>query len=525
MALNAVSENKTIIKSALGFFSGTLLSRVSGFFRDISMAFFFGADASIAAFLVALRLAILLRRIFGEGALLNGFIPHFESHRTQDPSEAARFFRDAFFSLSILLLFLIGTAEVGLYFIAPHVQAKEILDLTMLILPGVPFVCLFGICSGLLHCEKYFFITGVAPVAYNAIWILAIWILGNQSPKIAASGLSMAISFAFFFQWLITTPKTISFLRAHLSWKEIFRFRFFSSEMRKMMSSLSLGVIGVTAVQINTAIDTIFSRYASLEGPAYLNYAIHLQQLPLALFGVGVASVLLPSLSRTLEAIDRSKLVEFAISRAMFVLIPCTAAIFVGGSVSVNLIYGRGHFGSQELLHTTQCLWGYGLGLVPMALTLLLSPIFYAKKDYKTPMICSLASIGVNLALNTLLVTILHWGPASLAYSTSLAAIVNVLLLGIKIPTKDICFSPALKQSLLSTTACALFAATITVGVAYLRDPVIFMFESAPIQWDRNFATQLRQFLTFFVSFVGSFFLAAVGLKKKEIFAFLTSKR
>src|SRR5882672_6947094 len=116
MSLNAVSE-KTISRSLLGFFSGTVLSRISGFFRDVSMAFFFGADASIAAFLVALRFAVLLRRLFGEGALLNGFIPHFEAERKKDPREAAKFFRDTFFSLALVLVFLIAIAEVGLYFL------------------------------------------------------------------------------------------------------------------------------------------------------------------------------------------------------------------------------------------------------------------------------------------------------------------------------------------------------------------------------------------------------------------------
>ena len=195
MSLNAVSEQKTMRKSILGFLSGTLLSRISGFLRDMSMAFFFGAESSIAAFLVALRFAILLRRLFGEGALLNGFVPYFESQRTQNPADAARFFRDTFFSLAALLLLLIASAELGLYFFC---KSNEIFHLMMFILPGVFFVCLFGICCGLLNCEKHFFITGAAPIAYNAIWILAVWILGNELPQVAAVGLSLAISVAFF---------------------------------------------------------------------------------------------------------------------------------------------------------------------------------------------------------------------------------------------------------------------------------------------------------------------------------------
>jgi putative peptidoglycan lipid II flippase len=275
-----------------------------------------------------------------------------------------------------------------------------------------------------------------------------------------------------------------------------------------MLTSLSLGVLGVAATQINTAIDAVFARYACLEGPAYLNYAIHLQQLPLALFGVGVASVLLPSLSRAFQAGDQNlQLVEFVIGKAMLALIPCTAAIFVLGGASVNLIYGRGHFDLEALLQTTKCLWGYGIGLIPMALTLLLAPIFYARKDYKTPTVCSLIALGVNFVLNAIFVYWAQLGPASLACSTSIAAGVNAWLLSRKIQ-----FSSALKYSLLTTTVCTLFAA----GVSYT---------ALSPTWTTVFSEQLFQFLALFGSFTVSFLAAALVIKKKEIFAFLGEKR
>ncbi len=525
MALNTVSEQKTIVKSAVLFFSGTMVSRVSGFLRDLSMAFFFGAEGSIAAFLVALRLAVLLRRIFGEGALLNGFVPHFETHRTEDGVNAAKFFRDVFFSLFCLLILITSAAELFLYYLKSAYPNSEVLPLVMLILPGVVFVCLFGICSGLLHCEKHFFITSVAPVAYNAIWIAAVWSLGHYPPAIAAVGLSCAISLAFLFQWLMTMPKTIGFLRTHLSWREMASFRFFPPGVKKMVASLSLGVIGVTAAQINTALDALFSRFACLEGPAYLNYAIHLQQLPLALFGVGIASVLLPSLSKTAaEPTRMAELVEFALSKSMWFLIPCTAAILVGSSAAINLLYGRGHFSDEALLQTTQCLWGYGLGLVPMALTLLLPPLFYARKDYKTPLWCSLISIGLNLALNALFVWGLRLGPASLAFSTSLSALVNA---GLIMSQVDIRFSFSFRRTVGKITASALFAALCTgwVGYLFLQDPTWFILHSHAVVWTRHFPTQCLHFMTLALSFLGSFLFSAICLNRKEVIAFLTTKR
>ena len=512
----STDQPQTIAKSALSFLSGTMVSRVTGLIRDMSMACFFGTTPSIAAFFVALRFAILIRRILGEGALLNGFVPYFESHRKTDPKHAALFFRDIFFSLSLFLFALIAVVELLLYFCF---EANQIIYLVMLILPGIPFICLFGICSGLLHCEKYFFLTGVAPVAYNLIWIAAVWVFRNELPETAAVCLSMAISFAFFTQLLITLPKTFSFARQFLSWKEFFQVRFFSSEIRTMLASLSLGVIGVTASQISSAIDTLFSRYSCLEGPAYLNYALHLQQLPLALFGIGISSALLPPLSRAFASDDQKQsksLLEFAISNSMLLILPCTIAIFVLGSASVNLIYGRGDFSSLSALQTTYCLWGYGLGLTPMVFTLLLAPAFYAKKDYRTPTLISLTSIGLSLCLNTLLIFVFHFGPASLAFSTSLTACLNAYLLFRQLAQKTgISFSPGFFQSIGKTVICSVIAGMLTIWVdtLYIEDHFV-----------RGFGKQFSQFIVLFIVFSIGFIGSALLLKREELFNLFGTK-
>jgi putative peptidoglycan lipid II flippase len=507
-------QPQTIAKSAFSFLSGTMVSRVSGLIRDMSMACFFGTSASIAAFFVALRFAILLRRILGEGALLNGFVPYFESHRKADPKQAVLFFRDVFFSISVFLIVLVVFVEILLYYLMGQVSVenKQILYLVMLILPGLPFICLFGVCSGLLHCEKYFFLTGVAPVAYNVIWIAAVWLFRHELPDNAAVRLSIAISIAFFFQWLITFPRTLGFTRQFASWKELLTIRLFSADVRAMFASLSLGVIGVAASQINSAIDTVFSRYACLEGPAYLNYALHLQQLPFALFGIGVSSALLPPLSRAFASDDTKQahhFLEFAISHTLLIILPCTLAIFALGGVSVNLIYGRGDFSILAAIQTTYCLWGYGLGLTPMVMTLLLAPAFYAKKDYRTPMRTSLISIGVNLCLNALLVCVLGFGPASLAFSTSFTALLNAYLLYRSLAHKTgVIFSTDLFKSVGKTAICAAVAGALTFWVesVYGIDPFV-----------RGLAQQCSQFLILFTVFSISFLGSAFILKRDEI--------
>ena len=111
----SIDNPKAISRSAMHFFSGTLLSRMSGMFRDMAMAFCFGASPAIAAFMVAFRFANLIRRLFGEGSLSSGFIPHFESIRVTDPEGGTRFFRDFTASLTILILICIAVLESGLF--------------------------------------------------------------------------------------------------------------------------------------------------------------------------------------------------------------------------------------------------------------------------------------------------------------------------------------------------------------------------------------------------------------------------
>ena len=173
-------SERTVARSANHFLTGTFISRFSGMVRDLSMAFCFGTSPAIAAFLIAFRLSNLLRRLFGEGALLNGFIPFFEGKRKEDPKKGAEFFRDIFWSLTFILFSTIVTLEVilafVLYFCTLSTGTVQIINMTMVMLPGLVFICLFGLSMALLECEKNFFVPGVAPVAFNVVWVSAIWI-------------------------------------------------------------------------------------------------------------------------------------------------------------------------------------------------------------------------------------------------------------------------------------------------------------------------------------------------------------
>ncbi len=428
--------DKEIGKSAFRFSLGTLLSRVSGMTREMTMAYVLGTSPAAAAFLVAFRFAYLLRRLFGEGALVNGFVPHYEALKSQDEKKASLFFRDLFGSISLLLIGLIGVLELVLGLTIRHLGLQEsnieIIRLIMLSLPGLLFICLFALHTGFLQCQGRFFLTGAAPVVFNLAWISSLLFYRNEAASAITAHLAVALDIAFLLQWLILLPATCKKLKGTLTLYEFKRFKLFSKEIRLLLTTLSLSVIGVSAIQVNGFIDVLFARAADLQGPAYLTYAIRLQQLPLALFGISLSSAIFPALSRAVENREETtaeELLQFGLMRSSCLMIPFTFGIFILGAPAIHLLFGHGHFTHQSTFYTTLCLWAYGIGLLPSTILMLFSQAFFTRHDFKTPMLLSLGTIVLNAALNSLLIYGCKWGAVSVAIATSFTSGMNAFLL------------------------------------------------------------------------------------------------
>lgn len=413
------------------FFSGTLLSRVSGMVRDLAMAFAFGDHPSVAAFMVAFRFSNLFRRLLGEGPFQSAFIPYFEGLRVQSPEKGLDFFRRLTWTITAFLVCLIGVSEVALYFLTPYFSPsnREILLLTRWLLPGLLFICLYGVNLSLLHCYDTFFVPSVAPLICNAIWIFGALFLQHVQVESAMIRLSQLIVIGFFGQWLLTLPFVQRY--AAFSWKELFRFRI-SPEIRGLIKLMGFGVIGVGALQINAFVDSLFARHALLQGPVYLWYSIRMQQLALSIFGIACVSTIVPRFSRAVKE-GNTELAQsyFAESykRILLIMIPCTFAIFVLGIPSVNLLFGRGHFSEEAVLQTGYCLFGYGAGLVPATLVILYSALFYAKGDFRTPTWIAIKTVLLNILFNALFVFVFDWKVLSIALSTSISAFFNFWML------------------------------------------------------------------------------------------------
>jgi putative peptidoglycan lipid II flippase len=340
---------------------------------------------------------------------------------------------------------------------------------------------------------------------------------------------------AFFVHWAILVPKMIPFLREALSWKQMMRPRLFSLDVHRMIKPFFLGILGAGAMQINSALDAIFSRYASLEAPAYLWYAIRIEQVPLGLFGVAFSAALLPSLSRSYAAMDIEKfkdLLSYAMKKTFSLMFPSFVALFVLGAAGVNFVYGRGGFCSSDSFHTLLCLWGYGLGLIPTAIVMLLAPAFYAKKNFRIPTIASSLAVALNILLNYLFVFHLHLGALSIALATSLASLANMLALVIFLRKRiDPLTGQGSKQGYVSVALCSLFAGVMTLllGHFLLDDPTVsILLGKGGYVFSRSFITQLLQlfvmggfFMLFLISYAWVFgvdeILTLVGVKKKVL--------
>jgi len=302
------------------------------------------------------------------------------------------------------------------------------------------------------------------------------------------------------------------------------RFRLFSIEVRSLLKPLVFSLIGVSASQVNSLLDALFARYACLEGPAYLWYAIRIQQLPLALFGIALSTALLPPLARTVSKENWEEfqnLLRFSLTRSFHFIFPCMIALFVLAAVGVNFLYGRGDFSQESTRQTVFCLWGYGLGLLPYVFVILLAPAFYAQKNFRLPMQAALLSVGLNVFLNALLVFGFHLGAMSVAISTSLTAWFNFFFLSRALHQKKLFNSGIFKG-----VFCSLIAGGVTLLVGYylLGDNTLNLISHETV-FPRVLKDQFLQFFALSGVFCLIFISYAWLLDVKEILSVLRIPR
>lgn len=436
-----MSENHNITRAAATIGTGTLLSRLLGFLRDMVIANFFGAGMAADAFFVAFRIPNLWRRLVGEGSLTISFIPVYTEYLDQkSEEEAQKLIHIAFTVVVITLLILtflgITLSPLLIKIIAPgFIKIPEKFQLTVklnqIIFPYLFFMGLFALSMGILNSRRHFFAPAFAPIFLNLSIILSVFLFYHIF-KVPVMTLAMGVLAGGVIQFLFQIP----FLRKRgIGFK--FNFNFRHPAIKQIGILMIPGLIGTAVYQLNVFIDTIFASFLPSGSVTYLFFADRLMEFPLGIFAIAVGMASLPSLSGLASQGKKEELKEtisFTFRLVSFISIPAMVGLIALKTPIVNLLFQRGLFDFPATEKTAFALFFYSVGLWAIAGSRTISPAFYSLQDTWTPLKIAIICLGANVILNGILIFPLKHG--GLALATSLSSVLNLILLFWKLNLK-----------------------------------------------------------------------------------------
>jgi len=436
-----MSENHRIARAATTIGTGTLLSRILGFLRDMVIARYFGAGMAADAFFVAFRIPNLWRRLVGEGSLTISFIPVYTEYLTQRSEEETRKITHIAFTIAAVILLILTI--LGVFFspiliriIAPgfiHIPEKFQLTVTLnrIIFPYLFFMGLFALSMGILNSQRHFFAPAIAPIFLNISIIVSVFLLYHTF-QIPVISLALGVLAGGIIQFLFQIP----FL-----WKKRITFRFnfdFRHPAIKRIGLLMIpGLIGTAVYQINVFIDTIFASFLPSGSVSYLFFADRLMEFPLGIFAIAVGMASLPSLSGLAAKGKIEELKEtlsFTFRLVSFISVPAMIGLISLKTPIVNLLFQRGLFDYSATEKTAFALLFYSVGLWAIAGARTIVPAFYSLQDTWTPLKIALICLGANVIfIGIFIIPLKHGG---LALATSLSSTLNLILLFWKLNRK-----------------------------------------------------------------------------------------
>ncbi|MEW6146009.1 MAG: murein biosynthesis integral membrane protein MurJ [Thermodesulfobacteriota bacterium] len=429
-----MSDKHEIARSAgmIGFL--TFLSRVTGYIRDMVMAYFFGATAFTDAFWIAFRIPNLLRRLFAEGSLTISFIPVFTETLEKKNNEDAKEVSDIVFSLLFTITIIISL--LGIIF-SPYIVKlfaygfdKETFDLSValnrIMFPYIFFISLTALSMGVLNSLRHFFAPAFSPVLLNVSMILAIFVL-FRSFDLPIFSAAAGVILGGALQLLIQLP----FLRAK-GFLFSFTTHFRNPAVKRIGLLLVPQLFGLAVYNLNLIVSSQYASFMPAGTISYLYFAERLTEFPLGIIAVSIATVLLPSLSSYISRGDYEKFHEtytFTLKLMLFILIPALAGLIALRIPICNLLYQRGEFTYEATVFTSQTLFGYCLGLWAVGGLRVTAPAFYAMQDTKTPVVVAFFAFLLNAALGFVLGFTLKLNHTGLALANSASSVFNFLTL------------------------------------------------------------------------------------------------
>ncbi len=435
-----------LLKSSVIVSGMTFISRVLGLVRDVVIADLVGASLYADVFLLAQKIPNFMRRLFAEGAFSQAFVPVLNETLTHGSREEVGQLINKVASILGTVLLLVTVLAVlgssglaalfGMGFLGDELEAQKFPLLSLMIkitFPYLMFISLTAFAGSILNSYKRFVVPAITPVFLNLSLIVAAVFVAPQL-KLPVMALPWAVFFAGIIQLLFQLPflwKLGLLPRPELiiskkSWQQKWR----DSGVQQILKLLTPALFGVSVVQINLLLDSIIASFLVTGSISWLYYSDRLLEFPLGIFGIAVATVVLPSLSRKhaqKSATEFSMILDWAIKLVLMIGIPAAVAMIMLSEPLMLTLFQRGEFTDFDASKAGLSLVAYSFGLIFFMLIKVLAPGYYARQDTRTPVKIGLKAVASNMILNLMLFyPLAHVG---LALATSLSAALNAALL------------------------------------------------------------------------------------------------
>jgi len=424
----------------------TLASRITGLGREILVASLFGAGASADAFNVAFRIPNLLRRLFGEGAFAQAFVPVLAATRAVEGDEITHRLIDAvatvlFWALLVTCVIGVVAAPVVVWMMGSELaQFDSAVVMTRWMFPYIGFISLVSLCSGVLNTWKRFAVPAATPVLLNIAVIGAGWLLAPVFKRWGVEpiySLAVGVMIGGVLQLALQVPALLQvgqLPRIGLRWGAI-RNAWAHPGVKRVLHQMGPALIGVSVAPLSMIINTQIATHQGVGAVSWLTYADRLMEFPTALLGVALGVVLIPQLSAAQARNDvpaYAGLLDWGLRLALLLALPCSVALLVFPDALLATLFHRGAFTAEAVRQSAAALMGYGAGLLGIIGVKILAPGFYARQDVRTPVRIAVTVLVLTQCLNLVFVPYLRH--AGLALSIGLGAVVNAawLFIGLR---------------------------------------------------------------------------------------------
>ena len=455
----------------------TAFSRILGFIRDILIAKFLGSTITSDAFFVAFRLPNFFRRVLAEGAYSAALVPVFSGIviDSKDDQEALDFVEN---TMSLLLFVTIGLTFI-FFFGMPYIiqilapgfsQNGEAFNLAVnfgkIIFPYLIFISLVAHFTSIINVHGKFAAGAFNPAILNISLILSLFIL---TPQLLSAGHALAygVLIGGLFQFIFMYSSILKLYRPRIIIPKI------NYKLKNFFYLFFPGLIGSGVVQLNIVIGTIIASFLPIGAISHIYYADRLNQLPLAIFGIAMGIVLLPSLSASIKKNQEKEIQEIqnrSIEFSILIALPSAAGLFLLSTPIINILFERGAFIAADTFYTSKVLAFFSLGLPAYILIKILVTCFFAREDTKTPLYISFLCVIINIILSLLLIE--SFREMGIAIATSISAWVNCFVLFlVLILNKKI----VIDNRLIINTFKILFSTIIMIIICYTLNKLILI--------------------------------------------------